>query len=158
MVSFLTKKVLLNNWRVIALGAVGLLAFFKLKGWFVNDEESFQANRSLEAGAELSEVDANLIVDRLVESFSGGFMGFGTDEESIRSIFESLSPPDIVKVYNRFGKKSYDGSQVNNDNGEFFGLIPFSKPRTLIYILKAELSGGLLSMIKDKFVKAGLPF
>ena len=152
---FFVRKYL---FHILILAIVGFL-FFRIKNSFNEEVESVKIPTSYLEQSELSNQEAAVLADRLADSFSGSFLGFGTDEKLIKQIVSSINSFDFAKVNHVFGLRHYDGSQVNHD--KLFGFLPasLSKPRSLAYILDKELgSGSLRSLISNMYQNIGIPF
>ena len=107
----------------------------------------------------ISQKDSELLADQLADSFSGGFLGIGTNDKLLESILDRLTPQDFALVHNSFGLREYDGYSVNNDSSWF--LPKTSKKRSLIYILDKELQSydvRIRRKVSSLYSKIGLNF
>lgn len=93
----------------------------------------------------ISDQEALLIANRL----ESAMYDIGTNEKTLFANVEKLSGPDLVKVYNAFGQRSYALW------GNFFGL-PAGFPLDLFGWFYEELGPKDLEKMRQIWIKSGL--
>lgn len=77
----------------------------------------------------------------------------GTDEKAIMQVFQTVSVQNFTKVYNAFGKRSYNDQMGNQYNFSPFYDLPL---HNLSYWLKSELSGSSFETLRIKYKSTNL--
>ncbi len=110
-----TGNFLKGNWQPLLYvgGAViGIVLLRKLVK-SISSFGSVEPERPQEAVIDdskstISESQARVYANQLFDAMNG----YGTDEDTIRGVFEKLSPEDFKKVYNEYGRKMYTSTFI----------------------------------------------
>lgn len=124
----------------LGIPLVLILSYFAYKKRFVKADEEQQ-----EKATGITEADLENICNQL-ESAMGGM---GTDEDLIFSLLENRTAKDLIRIYNRFGLRSY--GTFTGTSATFTGV-----EMNLFEWLKHELSKGDYLKIKSIFAKTHL--
>ncbi|WP_272149134.1 hypothetical protein [Tenacibaculum aiptasiae] len=108
----------------------------------------------------ISNQEAQKYAQQLLDACNEAAPFYGTDEELIKEVFQSLKTGEDFKlVYKFFGKKNYNGNG-SPPVGIWRHLDNYS-PRDLVYWLRAELSprdGDVYILVKERIESAGWKF
>jgi hypothetical protein len=125
----------------MAIAGAIVFAVYKLSGLFKKQEAS--SNLNVPGGGSLTQLDADLIGQRLYNAMSG----VGTDESTLFAELENRTAAQLVDIYNAYGTPYYF----------LYGGDPyFGAPTDLFGWFNNELSGNDLSRMKQIFAKTNL--
>ena len=125
----------------VAIAGAIVFAVYKLSGLFTKQEAS--SNLNVPGGGSLTQLDADLIGQRLYNAMSG----FGTDESTLFAELENRTAAQLVDIYNAYGTPYYF----------LYGGDPyFGAPTDLFGWFNEELSGNDLSRMKQIWAKTNL--
>jgi len=125
----------------MAIAGAIVFAVYKLSGLFTKQEAS--GNLNVPGGGSLTQLDADLIGQRLYNAMSG----VGTDENTLFAELENRTAAQLVDIYNAYGTPYYF----------LYGGDPyFGAPTDLFGWFNEELSGNDLSRMKQIWTKTNL--
>ncbi len=125
----------------LAIAGAIVFAVYKLSGLFTKQEAS--SNLNVPGGGSLTQLDADLIGQRLYNAMSG----FGTDESTLFAELENRTAAQLVDIYNAYGTPYYF----------LYGGDPyFGAPTDLFGWFNEELSGNALQRMKQIWAKTNL--
>jgi len=127
--------------ETVAIAGAIVFAVYKLSGLFNKQEAS--SNLTVPGGGSLTQLDADLIGQRLYNAMSS----FGTDESTLFAELENRTAAQLVDIYNAYGTPYYF----------LYGGDPyFGAPTDLFGWFNEELSGNALSRMKQIWTKTNL--
>lgn len=87
--------------------------------------------------ASISDSQAKVYANQLFDSMNG----YGTDEDTIKGVFEKITPDDFKKVYNAFGRKPYTSTIIGGGTPTSTSMwLGDYQDADLIYWMRKELS------------------